>query len=77
MVEGIKKESVVFYYRNTVYIAYADCRDYHWHCFVCCSKVQKNTDNGPIMPDHLKHYYIEYDEWGVIYNVYASCQPGG
>lgn len=36
------------------------------------------TDNGPIMPDHLKHYYyIEYDEWGVIYNVYDSCQPGG
>lgn len=36
------------------------------------------TDNGPIMPDHLKHYYyIEYDERGVIYNVYDSCQPGG
>lgn len=36
------------------------------------------TDNGPIMPDHLKHYYyIEYDEWGVIYNVYDGCQPGG
>lgn len=36
------------------------------------------TDNGPIMPDHLKRYYfIEYDEWGVIYNVYDSCQPGG
>ena len=36
------------------------------------------TDNGPIMPDHLKHYYfIEYNEWGVIYNVYDSCQPGG
>lgn len=36
------------------------------------------TDNGPIMPDHLKHYYyMEYDEWGVIYNVYDSCQPGG
>ena len=36
------------------------------------------TDNGPIMPDHLKHYYyIEYDEWGVIYDVYDSCQPGG
>ena len=36
------------------------------------------TDNGPIMPDHLKHYYyIEYDEWGVVYNVYDSCQPGG
>lgn len=36
------------------------------------------TDNGPIMPDHLKHYYyIEYDEWGIVYNVYDSCQPGG
>lgn len=36
------------------------------------------TDNGPIMPDHLKHYYyIEYDECGVIYNVYDSCQLGG
>ncbi len=36
------------------------------------------TDNGPIMPDHLKHYYyMEYDEWGVIYNVYEGCQPGG
>ena len=36
------------------------------------------TDNGPIMPDHLKHYYyMEYDEWGVIYKVYDSCQPGG
>ncbi|MGN0385895.1 MAG: hypothetical protein ACI4EX_08425 [Lachnospiraceae bacterium] len=36
------------------------------------------TDNGPIMPDHLKHYYyMEYDEWGVIYKVYESCQPGG
>ena len=36
------------------------------------------TDNGPIMPDHLKHYYyIEYDEWGVVCDVYDSCQPGG
>lgn len=36
------------------------------------------TDNGLIMPDHLKHYYyMEYDEWGVIYKVYESCQPGG
>ena len=36
------------------------------------------TDNGPIMPDHLKHYYyMEYDEWGIIYKVYESCQPGG
>lgn len=36
------------------------------------------TDNGPIMPDHLKHYYyMEYDEWGMIYNVSNECQPGG
>ncbi len=36
------------------------------------------TDNGPIMPDHMKHYYyMEYDEWGVIYNVYDGLQPGG
>ncbi|SFD24247.1 hypothetical protein [Ruminococcus albus] len=36
------------------------------------------TDNGPIMPDHLKHYYyIEYDEEGIIYKVYDACQPGG
>ncbi|MGN0682897.1 MAG: hypothetical protein ACI4JY_04385 [Oscillospiraceae bacterium] len=36
------------------------------------------TDNGPIMPDHLKHYYyIEYDENGIVYNVYDECQPGG
>lgn len=35
------------------------------------------TDNGPIMPDHLKHYYyMEYDEWGVIYHVYDGVQPG-
>jgi len=36
------------------------------------------TDNGPIMPDHLDHYYyMEYDERGVIYNVYDGVQPGG
>lgn len=36
------------------------------------------TDNGPIMPDYLKHYYyIEYDVWGVVYNVYDGVQPGG
>lgn len=36
------------------------------------------TDNGPIMPDHLKHYYyLEYDEWGMVYNVYDGCQIGG
>ncbi len=36
------------------------------------------TDNGPIMPDHLKHYYyMEYDESGMIYKVYDACQPGG
>lgn len=36
------------------------------------------TDNGPIMPDHLEHfYYMEYDENGIVYNVYDACQPGG
>ncbi len=36
------------------------------------------TDNGPIMPDHLNHYYyLEYDEWGMVYNVYDGCQIGG
>ena len=36
------------------------------------------TDNGSVMPDHLDHYYyIEYDERGVVYNVFDSCQPGG
>ena len=36
------------------------------------------TDNGPIMPDHLKHYYyMAYDEWGMIYDVSNECQPGG
>ena len=37
-----------------------------------------NRNNGPIMPDHLKHYYyMEYDEWGMIYNVFDGLQPGG
>lgn len=36
------------------------------------------TDNGPVMPDHLDHYYyIEYDRNGVVHNVYDGCQPGG
>ena len=36
------------------------------------------TDNGPIMPDHLKHYYyMEYDESGTIQKVFDACQPGG
>lgn len=36
------------------------------------------TDNGIIMPDHLKHYYyIEYNETGIVYKVYDACQPGG
>ena len=35
-------------------------------------------DNGPIMPDHLDHYYyMEYDENGIIYKVYDGCAPGG
>ena len=36
------------------------------------------TDNGPVMPDHLKYYYwIYYDENGKVYKVEESCQPGG
>lgn len=36
------------------------------------------TDNGPVMPDYLEHYYyMEYDEHGVVYRVYGGCQPGG
>ncbi len=36
------------------------------------------TDNGPVMPDHLDHYYyMEYDEWGMVYDVYDACQIGG
>ena len=36
------------------------------------------TDNGPIMPDHLPHYYwIWYDEQGVVYEVYDGCAKGG
>ncbi len=36
------------------------------------------TDNGPIMPDHMKHYYyMEYDENGIVYNVYDGLHPGG
>ena len=35
-------------------------------------------DNGPIMPDHLDHYYyMEYDENGIIYKVYDGCAIGG
>ena len=43
-----------------------------------CAAYYIYTDNGPIMPDHLKHYYyIEYDEDGIIYKVYDASQPGG
>lgn len=36
------------------------------------------TDNGFIMPDHLEHYYyMEYDETGIIYEVYDDIRPGG
>lgn len=36
------------------------------------------TDNGPIMPDHLMHYYyIEYDCWGIVEKVYDAGSPGG
>ena len=36
------------------------------------------TDNGPIMPDHLDHYYwISFDESGAVTKVSESAQPGG
>ncbi|MBQ5563231.1 MAG: hypothetical protein IIT39_07585 [Clostridia bacterium] len=36
------------------------------------------TDNGPIMPDHLPHYYyIHYDENGIVYQIEEGCAPGG
>lgn len=35
-------------------------------------------DTGPILPDSLDHYYyIDYDENGIVYNVFDGCQPGG
>lgn len=35
-------------------------------------------DNGPIMPDHLPHYYMmDYDESGVVYKVYEALPQGG
>lgn len=31
------------------------------------------TDNGPIMPEHLKHYYfIEYNKEGIVTNVFDA-----
>lgn len=36
------------------------------------------TDNGPIMPDGLPHYYyIKYDEQGIVTEVYDGAHPGG
>ncbi len=36
------------------------------------------TDNGPIMPDYLPHYYyIHYDENGIVYWVEEGGAPGG
>ena len=36
------------------------------------------TDNGPIMPDHMKHYYwIYFDESGTVYKVEDNLPPGG
>lgn len=36
------------------------------------------TDNGPIMPDHMEHYYwIYFDENGTIYRVEDNVRPGG
>lgn len=35
-------------------------------------------DDGPIMPDHLDHYYyVEYNEQGRVTSVYDGVQPGG
>ncbi|MDE5565047.1 MAG: hypothetical protein K2I93_07810 [Oscillospiraceae bacterium] len=36
------------------------------------------TDNGPFLPDHLRHYYyMAYDVWGMVYEVYDACERGG
>lgn len=36
------------------------------------------TDDGPIMPDHLPHYYfIHYDENGIVDSVKESIPEGG
>ena len=36
------------------------------------------TDDGPIMPDHLPHYYyIHYDENGIVDSVKDSIPEGG
>ena len=36
------------------------------------------TDNGPIMPDHAKHYYhIQYDDQGVVIDVFEGIPIGG
>lgn len=36
------------------------------------------TDDGPIMPDHLPHYYyIHYDENGIVDSVKESISEGG
>ncbi len=36
------------------------------------------TDNEPIMPDHLPHYYcVEFDENGKVTEVYETLPKGG
>lgn len=36
------------------------------------------TDNGPVMPDHLPHYYyIEYDDTGAVTRIFEGLAPGG
>lgn len=36
------------------------------------------TDDGPVMPDHMKHYYwIYYDRNGTVYKVEEGLPPGG
>ncbi len=36
------------------------------------------TDNGPVMPDHLPHYYyMDFDENGVVTKIYDGARKGG
>ncbi|MBQ8966415.1 hypothetical protein [Ruminococcus sp.] len=36
------------------------------------------TDDGPIMPDHMKHYYwIKFDANGTVTDIYDAVQKGG
>lgn len=36
------------------------------------------TDDGPVMPDHMKHYYwVYFDENGTVYRVGDEASAGG